>query len=58
MVVKGQTLLIIEAMKMQHRHLADGDGEVVTVAIATGSQVKNRQLLVGLSLVGGDHEPA
>ena len=43
---------------MQHRHLADGDGEVVTVAIATGSQVKNRQLLVGLSLVGGDHEPA
>jgi geranyl-CoA carboxylase alpha subunit len=57
-VVKGQTLLIVEAMKMQHRHLADGDGEVVTVAVTSGSQVKNRQFLVALNLVESEHEPA
>ena len=26
LVVKDQPLVIVEAMKMEHRHLADGDG--------------------------------
>ena len=37
-------------MKMEHRHLADGDGEVVSVNAENGQQIKNKQLLVELSL--------
>ncbi|NQU65040.1 MAG: biotin/lipoyl-binding protein, partial [SAR324 cluster bacterium] len=49
-VNKGDPLVLIEAMKMEHRHLADGDGEVTRVSITKGQQVKNRQLLVELAL--------
>ncbi len=51
MVAKGDTLVVIEAMKMEHRHLADGEGEVTGVNVKKGQQVKNRQLLVELALV-------
>lgn len=49
-VEKGQPLVIVEAMKMEHRHTADGDGVVSTVSAAKGQQVKLRQLLVELTL--------
>lgn len=49
-VKKGQPLIIVEAMKMEHRHVADGDGEVVSVAVTIGQQVKNKQLLLELAL--------
>lgn len=49
-VKKGDILVYVEAMKMEHRHLADGDGEVSSVRIEKGQQVKNRQLLVELAL--------
>ena len=49
-VNQGDTLVIVEAMKMEHRHLADGAGEVVSVNVEKGQQVKNRQLLVELAL--------
>ncbi len=50
-VSKGDTLVVVEAMKMEHRHLADGDGTVTGVKVEKGQQVKNRQLLVELELV-------
>lgn len=55
-VVKGDTLVIVEAMKMEHRHLADGHGTVETVGIEKGQQVKNRQLLVALNLTEDEGE--
>jgi geranyl-CoA carboxylase alpha subunit len=49
-VTKGQTLVVVEAMKMEHRHLADGDGVVLAVHTTLDTQVKKRQLLVELEL--------
>jgi geranyl-CoA carboxylase alpha subunit len=57
-VTKDQPLVIVEAMKMEHRHLADGDGEVIRVAVETGNQVKNRQLMVELKLTEVEDESA
>ena len=57
-VTKDQPLVIVEAMKMEHRHLADGDGEVIQVAVETGNQVKNRQLMVELKLTEVEDESA
>jgi geranyl-CoA carboxylase alpha subunit len=57
-VIKGQPLVVVEAMKMEHRHLADGDGEVLRLAVAMGNQVKNRQLMVELKLTEGEDESA
>ncbi|MEH6557995.1 MAG: acetyl-CoA carboxylase biotin carboxylase subunit [Oceanicoccus sp.] len=57
-VSKGDLLVVIEAMKMEHRHLADGDGTVTEVNIQTNTQVKKGQLLVELALdeVSADEE--
>ena len=52
LVVKDQPLVIVEAMKMEHRHLADGDGRVVRAHVAVDQQVKNRQLLMTVELDG------
>ncbi len=49
-VDNGDTLVVIEAMKMEHRHLAKGAGKVIGVNVEKGQQVKNRQLLVELEL--------
>jgi geranyl-CoA carboxylase alpha subunit len=57
-VVKGQALVLIEAMKMEHRHLADADGEVANINVVVGTQVKNRQLLVELSVKEAVNESA
>jgi len=45
-VEKGQTLVMLEAMKMEHPLKADVTGIVESVNITTGDQVKLRQLLV------------
>jgi geranyl-CoA carboxylase alpha subunit len=47
-VVRGQTLVVIEAMKLELRVVADADGVVSSLYAARGSQVKARQLLVEL----------
>ena len=57
-VVKGQTLVLIEAMKMEHRHVADVDGKVVSINVEAGTQVKNRQFLVELSVGDANNESA
>lgn len=53
-VTKGQTLAVVEAMKMQHRHVADGDGVVKTVDATLNAQVSKGQLLVSLKLDSED----
>ncbi|MDG1206791.1 MAG: acetyl-CoA carboxylase biotin carboxylase subunit [Pseudomonadales bacterium] len=48
-VKKGDALVLVEAMKMEHRHIADADGVVKNISVAKGQQVKNRQLLIELT---------
>jgi geranyl-CoA carboxylase alpha subunit len=45
-VSKGQTLVILEAMKMEHPLKSDVDGIIKDVRVSQGDQVKLRQLLV------------
>ncbi len=45
-VQKGQLLLILEAMKMEHRITAPRDGTVEALHVTAGDQVENGQLLV------------
>ncbi|OZG71621.1 3-methylcrotonyl-CoA carboxylase [Hahella sp. CCB-MM4] len=45
-VSKGETLVILEAMKMEHPLKADTDGTIGTVNIKTGDQVRVRELLI------------
>ena len=49
-VTKGDNLLVVEVMKMEHRHLADGDGVVKSVNVSEGVQVGSGQVLVELEL--------
>ena len=44
-VRKGQVLIVLEAMKMQHELTAAADGVVEEVAVREGDQVSPRQLL-------------
>ena len=47
-IVRGQRLVVLEAMKMQHEIRAPRDGVVLRVLVETGRQVATRQLLVEL----------
>mgnify|MGYP001122383099 CR=1 FL=1 len=48
-VAKGDTLAIMEAMKMEHRLSAPRDGTVAHVTVtAPGGQVRERELVVEL----------
>jgi biotin carboxyl carrier protein len=55
-VEKGQLLVTIEAMKMEHRLVADGDGVVTTVSAQLNAQVKKGHMMIELDLdeSGGD----
>jgi len=53
-VEKGQTLVILEAMKMEHAMKADMDGVVKAIMVSKGDQVKGRQLL--LEVEGSEQE--
>jgi len=58
-VKKGETLVVLEAMKMEHAMKADMDGVVKQVLVSVGDQVKGRQLLVEMnSLEAPIEEPA
>jgi propionyl-CoA carboxylase alpha chain len=48
-VAKGQVLVVIEAMKMEHRIAAPADGVVAEVRVGAGDSVDNNQVLVVLS---------
>jgi len=45
-VVAGQPLLVLEAMKMEHHMTAPVDGTVVEMLVATGDQVDNGAVLL------------
>ncbi len=45
-VKAGQTLVILEAMKVEHHIRASGDGIVTEVAVATGDNVDAHQVLI------------
>lgn len=47
-VAKGQRIVILEAMKMQHEIVAPRDGALASVNVAEGDQVATRQLLAAL----------
>ncbi len=47
-VTRGQSLIILEAMKMEHVITAPVDGRVSKVAVVTGKSVANRELLLEL----------
>ena len=48
-VSRGQRIVILEAMKMQHEIAAQRDGVIDQVAVKEGDQVATRQLLVALA---------
>jgi geranyl-CoA carboxylase alpha subunit len=50
-VAKGQRLVVLEAMKMQHEMIAAAPGTVRRVTVAPGDQVATRQVLVQLDPV-------
>ncbi len=48
-VARGQRLVVLEAMKMQHEICAERDGTVDKILVKPGDQVATRQLLVELA---------
>lgn len=48
LVRRGERLLVLEAMKMEHEISAPCDGRIVRLAVAAGKQVKQRELLLEL----------
>lgn len=55
-VGQGETVAVVEAMKMQHQITAAVSGVVDAVAVKAGEQVKNRQVL--LNIVAADEKGA
>ena len=47
-VKKGQTLVVLEAMKLENEIVAPVDGTVAQVLVAKGASVENKQVLVVL----------
>ena len=54
-VTKGQTLIVLEAMKIQHQLKAALDAKVETVAVKEGQQVSNRAILVTMAANAAAH---
>ncbi|EAT13198.1 acetyl/propionyl/methylcrotonyl-CoA carboxylase subunit alpha [Bermanella marisrubri] len=57
-VTVGDTLVVLEAMKMEHSMKADCEGEVTAVNVSIGDQVKGQQLLVEIALASEEAETA
>lgn len=55
-VSAGQTLVVMEAMKMEHSLKAPVDGNVAEITVSVGDQVKSRQVLTVVD--GGSTEKA
>lgn len=49
-VAKGDTLIVMEAMKMEHPLKANADGVIEAININTGDQVKSKQLLAQITV--------
>jgi propionyl-CoA carboxylase alpha chain len=57
-VVEGQLLMVVEAMKMEHKIVAATEATVTDVRFAVGDRVDAGDLLVALHVGGADAEPA
>jgi ABC-type siderophore export system fused ATPase/permease subunit len=57
-VKQGDTLVILEAMKMEHPVKADRDGTVGEILATKGDQVKRSQLLVEITVTDATSEEA
>ncbi len=57
-VRRGQTLLLLEAMKMEHALSATVDGTVLAVGVAVGETVGEGALLVELAPAGPEPHPS
>jgi propionyl-CoA carboxylase alpha chain len=57
-VADGQLLMVVEAMKMEHKIVASGDAVVTEVRFAVGDRVDTGDLLVALDHHEGDHHEA
>jgi len=49
-VSRGQTVIVLEAMKIQHQLKATLDAEVESVSVMEGQQVSNRTVLVTMAV--------
>lgn len=56
-VTAGQTLLVVEAMKMHHPITADTDGQVAAVHVTVGERVAIDQPLIELTATATDPDP-
>jgi len=56
-VSKGDTLVVLEAMKMEHAMKADIDGVIKAIHVSKGDQVKGRQLLVEVEANQAEAQP-
>jgi len=54
-VVRGQTLVVLEAMKIQHQLKAVHDAEVESIGVQEGQQVANRTVLVTMAADAAAH---
>ena len=54
-VTKGQTLIVLEAMKIQHQLKAALDAKVESVAVKEGQQVSSRTILVTMAADAAAH---
>ena len=55
-VLAGDTLVVLEAMKMEHRITAEAAGTVSEVMVGPGQSVDAHQLLVSFADAGGSNE--
>jgi biotin carboxyl carrier protein len=51
-VVRGQSVAVVEAMKMEHTLLAPFDGSVTSVHVAAGASVALDQVLIEIEQSG------
>jgi geranyl-CoA carboxylase alpha subunit len=54
-VTRGQTLIVLEAMKIQHQLKAALDAKIESVAVKEGQQVSNRTILVTMAADAAAH---
>ena len=57
-VMRGQTLVVLEAMKIQHQIKAVLDAKVESIAVKEGQQVSNRTILVTMAAGDGAADAA
>ena len=58
LIVAGQPVIVVEAMKMQNELMAEGDGVVEEILVKVGDTVSGGDVLVKLGAAPTDGEPS